>query len=112
MNEKQTERLVNVDPQHIALAKIKSHENLEAEINQLVQTKNFQPLNQTRPKPEYEKLWFPTPETCDNPSKLSPLQSDIYDQILHFQNLEKIDPKNEQKIVTFFLKSSIGKILF
>ena len=104
LNEKQTERLVNVDPQLIALAKMKNRFNLEAEINQLVQTKNFQPLNQTRPKPEYEKLWFPTPETCDSPSKLSPLQRDIYDQILHFQNLEKIDPKNNAKDRDLFLE--------
>ena len=37
------------------------------------------------------------PETCDSPSKLSPLQRDVYDQILHFQNLEKMDPKNNAR---------------
>ena len=35
---------------------------------------------------------------------MSPLQRDIYDQILHFQNLEKIDPKNNAKDRDLFLE--------
>ena len=35
-----------------------------------------------RPPPNHEKLWFPTPETCSDLSDLTPLQRDIYDQIL------------------------------
>ena len=32
------------------------------------------------------------------------MQRDIYDQILHFQNLEKIDPKNNAKDRDLFLE--------
>ena len=53
-------------------------------------------------EPEYEKFWFPTPETCQNPELLPEIQRDIYDQILHFQGLEKLEPKtNYQDRLTF-----------
>ena len=66
LNTAQAEKLINIDPQLIALAKMRNHENLEAEINQLVQTEIIGG-SKTRPKPEYDKLWFPTPETCSDP---------------------------------------------
>ena len=46
-----------------------------------------------RPKPEYQKHWFSAPETCLNPDLLPPFQQEIFDQIHHFEGLEKIDPK-------------------
>ena len=53
-----------------------------------------------RPGPELEKLWIPTPETCTDSSKLTPLQRRIYEQLLEFKKLEKKSPKtnlNDQK---------------
>ena len=68
----------------IALAQMQSETKDIVEINQLIQDFTKQPA---RPAPEYDKLWFPTPETCTNPANLSPLQREIYDQILRFQKI-------------------------
>ena len=52
--------------------------------------------------PEYEKLWFPTPETCPEPTNLSPLQREIFEQLLKLQEMEKLHPKgNHQDKFTF-----------
>ena len=71
---------------------MRNHEILEAEKNQLVQTEIIGGPK-TCPKPEYDKLWFPTRETCSDPENLSPLELEIYEQISHFKSLEKFDPK-------------------
>ena len=103
LNPTQAEKLIQIDPQLLALAKMRDHENIEAELNQLIQDKNFNQSNE-RPKPEYEKLWFPTPETCPNPEMLSPLEREIFDQIQNFQMLEKIDPKASSEYRAQFLQ--------
>ena len=52
--------------------------------------------------PEYEKFWFSTPETCENPSFLTPIQREIYDQITHLKSLELCEPKsNDHDRLTF-----------
>ena len=56
--------------------------------------------SEKKPPPEYENFWFPTPETCPNPNPS--FQREIYDQILYFQCLEKIEPNNNiQDRMTF-----------
>ncbi len=70
----QAERLVPIDPQLVALARLKNSDNPEAEINQLIKTLDPPKGQSIRPKPEYSKLWFPTPETFSDTSLLSPLQ--------------------------------------
>ena len=81
--------------------------NYLTEINQLIQVtdtpkRKFQPA---KPAPEYKKLWFPTPETCPDPTNLSPLQRDIYEQLLKLQEMEKLDPKgNRQDKITSLSK--------
>ena len=93
MTAEQAQNLTAIDPQLIALAKQKSSENTIAEINQLIQEFCRQAKNQPqRPKPEYEKLWFPTTETCSNPDQLPPLQKEIFDQIRRLQRAEKLNP--------------------
>ena len=104
LNTAQAEKLINIDPQLIALAKMRNHDNLEAEINQLVQTEVIG-SPKSRPKPEYDKLWFPTPETCSDPENLSPLEREIYDQISYFKSLEKIDPKIDPSQKEKFLEN-------
>ena len=91
LSEAQASRLINIDPQLIALAKMRDPNDLENGINQLVQMECKK--DGQKPLPEYEKFWFPTPETCQYPESLPPLQRDIYEQIKQFKNLEKIDPK-------------------
>ena len=98
----QAEKLIQIDPQLLALAKMRDHENIEAELNQMIQDKNFNQSNE-RTKPEYEKLWFPTPETCPNP-EMSPLERETFDQIQNFQMLEKIDPKASSEYRAQFLQ--------
>ena len=106
LNEAQADNLVEVDPQLISSAKMKNLENVESEINQLVHDTHFIKYDTVtcRPPPDHSKLWFPTPETCTDVSKLTPLQRDLYDQILQFQRLEKLDPENNLEDSDQFLK--------
>ena len=46
-NTAQAEKLINIDPQLIALSKMRNHENLEAEINQL-KTEVMEPKNSSQ----------------------------------------------------------------
>ena len=93
LTSEQAENLQQIDPELIALAQMQSETKDIVEINQLIQdfTKKGQ-KQPARPAPEYNKLWFPTPETCTDPANLSPLQREIYDQILRFQKIEKQNP--------------------
>ena len=102
LSQAQAEKLISIDPQLIALAKQRDPDDIENGLNQLIQIECSNDESKKRPGPEYEKLWFPTPETCPNPHLLPPLQREIFDQIQHFQGLEKIDPKvNEVHKQTF-----------
>ena len=50
-------------------------------------------------------MWFPTPETCPGPTNLSPLQREIFEQLLKLQEMEKLDPKgNHQGKIIFLSK--------
>ena len=39
-------------------------------------------------------FWFPTPETCEHPELLKGVEKKIYDAIVNFQKLEKLNPLN------------------
>ena len=98
LTAEQAQNLTVIDPELISLAKHKSSENTILEINQLIQDFCRQGKNQPpRPAPEYEKLWFPTPETCNNPDQLQPLQKEIYDQITRLQHAEKLNPSKSEE---------------
>ena len=45
-----------------------------------------------RPPPEIDKIWFLTPETCQNPENLPPLQRKIYDILTVIQKSDTLDP--------------------
>ena len=87
MNEAQVDKLIEIDPQLISLAKMHKPDDFEGELNQLVQHFHFQKIDTPtgRPPPDYSKLWFPTSETCNEFSNLTPLRTEIYDQILQLQ---------------------------
>ena len=71
LSPQQAETLTPIEPQLPTLAKFKNLDDFEKEINQLIIDEEFnadsQPL---RPKPDYKSIWFPTPETCKNPTAL------------------------------------------
>ena len=84
LNETQTDNLIEIDPQLISLAKTRNPDDFEGDLNLLIQNFHFKKIDTPtgRPPPDYSKLWFPTPETCHDFFNLTPLQREIYDQIL------------------------------
>ena len=74
---------------------MRNPDDFEGELNQLIQDFHFKKIDTLtgRQPPHYSKLWFPTPETCHDFPKLTPLQRKIYDQILQLQRHEKVDPE-------------------
>ena len=101
----QAEKLLEVDPQLKNVAKMS--ENYLTEINQLIDVTDTpkRKVQQAKPAPEYEKLWFPTLETCPDPTNFSPLQREIFEQLLKLQEMEKLHPKgNHQDKITFLSK--------
>ena len=99
------EKLLEVDPQLINVAKMS--ENYFTEINQLIQVTDTpkRKAQPAKPAPEYGNLWFPTPETCLDPTNLSPLQREMFEQLLKQHEMEKLDPKgNHQDKITFLSK--------
>ena len=93
-------KFIPILPETLALAKMKQPDDVELGIDELIEEKTSMPsASQLKPPPEYEKFWFPTPETCSNPGSLPTIHWEIFEQILHFQSLEKIEPKITFKIV-------------
>ena len=89
------ENLIQIEPKTLALAKMNQPDNVELGINEIISQKTSPSLgSEQKPPPECEKFWSPTPETCPNPESLPSIQREIYDQILYFQGLEKIEPNN------------------
>ena len=77
------------------------------EINQLMQVTDTpkRKAQPAKPAPEYEKFWFPTPETCPDPTNLSPLQREFFEQLLKLHEMWKLDPKgNYQDKIAFLSK--------
>ena len=50
------------------------------------------------PNEKTDRRWYPTPETCDDPSKLNKIERRIYDEIVKLRTEEKLDPTaNEEQ---------------
>ena len=94
LKESEADDLIPIDPQLISLAKMRSPDDFEGELNQLIQDFHFKKIDTPtgRPPPDYSRLWFPTPETCNDFSSLPSLQRENYDKILQMQCLEKMNP--------------------
>ena len=77
---------------------MRNPDDFQGEVNQFIQDFYFQKIDEPtdRPHPVYSKLWFPTPETCNDFSNFTLLQRKNYDQILQLQRQEKVDPKNNE----------------
>ena len=103
---KEAKNLIPIDAEMLAFAKMNNPDDIEMGINELIQHNCDNQQSQQQRQPEYEKFWFPTPETCQNPELLPQIQRDIYDQILHFQGLEKIEPKMRSQKAEQSMKQS------
>ena len=79
LNESEADDLIPIDPQLIFLAKMRNPGDFEGELNQLIQDFHFKKIDTPsgRPPPDYSKVWFPTSETCNDFSSLTPLQREI-----------------------------------
>ena len=98
------ENFLEVDPRLINVAKMSK--NYLTEINQLIKvTDTPKKVQPAKPAPEYEQLWFPTPETCPDLTNLSPLQKEIFEHLMRLQEKEKLEPKgNHQDKIIFLSK--------
>ena len=74
-------------------------------VNQILSTGKVHGKNQPkRPPPDYDKIWFPTPETCPNPENLPSLQRKFYDNITELQQRDTLDPQQNSGGRETFLK--------
>ena len=49
------------------------------------------------PNEKTDRRWYPTPETCDDPSKLNNIERRIYDEIVKLRTDEKLDPTSSEE---------------
>ena len=107
LNDARADTLIEIDPYLISLAKKRSRIDFQGELNQLIQDIHFTKIDTptSRPHPDYSKLSFLAPETCYDFSKITPLQREIFDQVLQLQGQEKLDPKNNDADKTEILKN-------
>ena len=59
------------------------------------------------PNDEKRGFWFQTPETCKNPERLNAIEREIYDAIVKFEALEKINPTTSENDRNAFLKNFV-----
>ena len=104
LSPQEEEKLIEIGPELLALDKMKNGEILH-QINQLLRVRNNRGIRQPkRPLPEYDKIWFPTPETCQNPENLPPLQRKFFDNISELQQRDSPNPQSNEKDKETFLK--------
>ena len=58
----------------------------------------------TKVFPSKDPFWFPTPENCQEPEKLTGIHKRIYDEICKLKSQEKLDPINSEKDRQHFLQ--------
>ena len=104
LSPQEEEKLIEIGPELLALDKMKNGELLN-QINQILGVRNNRSSRQPkRPSPEYDKTWFPTPETCQNPENLPPLQKKNFDNISDLQQRDSLNPQSNEKDKETFLK--------
>ena len=64
------------------------------------------------PNTDTNRRWYPTPETCDDPSKLNRIEKRVYDEITKLREEEKLDPtaddqQRKEFLANFKWKNSI-----
>ena len=104
LSPQEEERLIEIGPEVLALAKMENGEIFN-QINQLLHVRNNGGSRQPKcPLPDYDRIWFPTPETCQNPENLPPLQRKIFDNISELQQRDSLNPHSNKKDKETFLK--------
>ena len=104
LTPEQAEHLVPLEP-----ALLQS-EDLQNNLQNLIEIKNK--TDASKPK-HAEKLWFPTPETCKDPSRLNKIERRIYDSLCDFKLKQELDPKrSEQERLEFLTKFNWSQSIF
>ena len=70
-------------------------DDAEAVLNQIFQD----------PTAKSDRRWYPTPQTCDDPSKLNKIEKRIYDEIVKLREQEKLDPTASEEQRHEFLEN-------
>ena len=87
------EELIEFGPDLLVLDKMKDGEIFNS-LNQILSAGKVHGKNQLkRPPTEYNKILFPTPETCPNPENLPNLQRKVYYNITELQKRDTLDPQ-------------------
>ena len=103
LSPQEEEKLIEIGPELLALDKMKNGELLN-HINELLRVRNNRSSRQ--PKSPSPKIWFPTPETCQNPENLPPLQKKIFDNISELQQRDSPNPQSNEKEKHFWNSST------
>ena len=83
--------VIEIGPDFLGLHKVKDGEVFNS-VNQILSTGKVHGQNQPeRPPPDYDKIWFPPPETCPNLETLPSLQRKIYDNFTELQQSATLD---------------------
>ena len=99
-----------IDPQLKTIAKFINPDDFLKEKSQLNIDEEFNSDSQPhRPKPDYKKFWFPTPETCKQPERLQGVEKRICDELSKLQELDQIEPQTNQSYRTKFIQRSKWK---
>ena len=95
--------LIVVGPETLALNKMRDGDGLH-EMKKLLRVgKTKRGREPKRPPPEYDNIWFPTPDICQNPGNLPPLQRTVFDNIVEIQKRDLLDPQNNEHDKKTFL---------
>ena len=86
----EVDNLIEIDRRLISLEEMRNPD-LEGKLKQLIPNVRFQKTDAPtdRPTPDLSKLWFPSPETSNDFSKLTPLQQQIMIKFGNFRDKKK-----------------------
>ena len=104
LTHEQAEYLVPLEP-----ALLQS-EDLQNNLQNLFEIKNK--IDASKPQ-HAEKLWFPIPETCKDPSGLNKIERRFYDSLCDFKLKQELDRKrSEQELPEFLTKFNRSQSIF
>ena len=110
LTQTQIEFLTPIDPE--VLNTVKRHAATREEVDNAI-TSIYQ-LDKPRyarksinliDEQEGREFWFPTPETCSDPSRLNDTEKAIYDAIAGFKKQETLNPENSEEDRKTFLSN-------
>lgn len=102
LTAQQVEFLTPINPQILHVIRKTAHDKSESDA-MICELYNLSPdsryrnpaksLNTIQQSTQSE-FWFPTPESCKDPTKLTEVPRAIYNELIKFRELEKLNPKN------------------